>query len=280
MRKSFRPINLTSVAMDVRSLAGSMASYSTPDLHTHGHHQVLRIESGVTLLVDAIRRQPLFGALTAFIPANFAHRSLVLGNPVRYKSIYLERQRLPNAPQEIRLFFISPLGAALFDRIQIRQPQDLDRNVNRECLDLLLKLLPEEMDGPADLVRLPEPRTPLTRKVVRFVEKRYAGPLSMTDFSRALPYSERHLARCFKKEMKITLFEYVRLYRMLMASLALCDSDQAVTQIGMDCGYASLSSFYRDFKMVYGVAPRSFRETFLAHAGIGRPMLTGDKVPR
>jgi AraC-like DNA-binding protein len=264
MKKGFTPINFTKGGMDVCTLAGTMASHSTQDLHAHGHHQVLRINSGVTLLVDAQRRQPMFGALTAFIPADFPHRSVVLGSPVHYKSIYLAKTLIPCSEKKIRLFFISPLGAALYDRIQVFGAQDLERNLNRECLDLLLKLLPEEMAHPVGLVRLPEPKTNLIRKVVNFVEKRYADPLSMAAFSNALPYSERHLARVFKQEMRITLFEYVRLYRILMASLALCEADTAVTQIALDCGYASLSSFYRDFNRVYGVPPKFFRETFLA----------------
>ena len=73
-------------------------------------------------------------------------------------------------------------------------------------------------------------------------------------------YLEKTLMHC--PEMKITLFEYVRLYRILMASLALCEPGKAITQIGLDCGYASLSSFYRDFNMVYGVPPKFFREKF------------------
>jgi AraC-like DNA-binding protein len=194
---------------------------------------------------------------------------VVVGSPVHYKSIYLAKGRLPHAPKEIRLFFISPLGAALFDRIRIQRSRDITRQLNRECLDLLLKLVPAEMETQADLVRLPEPKSRLTRRVVRFVEERYADPLSMTDFSMALPYSGRHLARVFKQEMKITLFAYVRLHRILTASLALCESDTAVTQIGLDCGYASLSSFYRDFSMIYGVPPGSFRQTFTVASGRG-----------
>ncbi|MBI9078050.1 MAG: AraC family transcriptional regulator, partial [Desulfatibacillum sp.] len=209
MEKLMAQINLTAHGMDVRTLAGTMAEYSTEGLHSHGRHQVLRIRSGVALLVDENRRQPMFGALTAFIPADLAHRSVVLGQPVSYKSIYLARDLLPFPGQELRLFFISPLGSALFDRLQIWGLQDLSQNLNRECLELLLKILPEDMEKPADLVRLPEPVSALVRDIVRFVEERYASPLSMEDFARALPYSGRHLSRLFKEEMQITLFEYL-----------------------------------------------------------------------
>ena len=119
MTQAVQQINLTSHGMDVRTMAGIMAEYSTEDLHTHGHHQILRIRSGVAMLVDEYCKQPMFGALTAFVPAGLAHRSVVLGQPVGYKSVYLNKDFLPIVKQKIRLFFISPLGSALFDRMQI-----------------------------------------------------------------------------------------------------------------------------------------------------------------
>ncbi|MCG8553317.1 MAG: AraC family transcriptional regulator [Desulfobacterales bacterium] len=260
-------INLTSHGVDVRTMAGTMTEYSTKGLHAHNHHQVLRIQSGVAMLVDRHRRQPMFGALTAFIPADFAHRSIVLGNPVAYKSLYLSRDLISLPDDEIRLFFITPLESALFDRIQILTRADLSRNFNKECLDLFLKMLPEEMKKTVSLVRLPEPADTLSEEVIRFIEKNYAGPLSLKDFTRAIPYSGRHLSRLFKQEMNITIFEYLRLYRILMASLSLCQPDRQVTQIALETGYASLSSFYRDFQTVYGIAPKRFRATFSSVAG-------------
>ncbi len=260
--KIAQQIDLIPHGLDVRTMAGVMAEYSSEDLHSHTHHQVLRIRSGVALLVDENRRQPMFGPLTAVIPAGLAHRSVVLGQSVSFKSIYLKKDLLPGLKQEIRLFFISPLNSALFDRLKIWGVQDLSRNLNRECLDLFLKALPEDMEKQANLVRLPEAGTPLARNAAEFVEKNYFRPLSMDDFAKALPYSGRHLSRRFKEDMRITLFEYLRLYRILMASLALCGPARAITEIALDCGYESLSSFYRDFNMIYGAPPKSFKETF------------------
>lgn len=260
-------IDLTAHGIDVRTMAGTMTQYSTKGLHAHSHHQVLRIRSGVAMLVDRHRRQPMFGALTAFIPADFAHRSIVLGNPVNYKSLYLARDLISLPDNEIRLFFITPLESALFDRIQILTRADLSCNFNKECLDLFLKILPEEMKNAASTVRLPEPSGTLSEETVRFIEKNYERPLSLKDFTRAIPYSGRHLSRLFKQEMNITIFEYLRLYRILIASLALGEPDRQVTQIAMETGYESLSSFYRDFQMVYGIAPKRFRSTFSSVAG-------------
>jgi AraC-like DNA-binding protein len=244
----------------VWTLSGRMKTQSTTDHHTHSFHQILTIKDGVSLLVDEVQKQPLFGTMTAFIPAHLPHRSIVIGDSVAYKSIYLAPSLMVPLRPEILIFTISALGEALFDRIDIHQPTDLTFGLNRECLELLLQILPEDMARPAHLVRLPESSQPLTRDVIAFIETHYARRLTMADLAIAFPYSGRHLSRRFKADLSITIFEYLRLYRILMASLRLCDRNQTITEIAFGCGYESLSSFYRDFNLIYAVPPKIFRD--------------------
>ena len=82
----------------------------------------------------------------------------------------------------------------------------------------------------------------------------------MPDFEHEFPYSGRHLSRLFKQDLKITLFDYVRLYRILMASIALSGTSRPITDIAYEVGYDSISSFYRDFNLVFSVTPKVFRK--------------------
>ena len=81
----------------------------------------------------------------------------------------------------------------------------------------------------------------------------------MADFTAAFPYSGRHLTRIFKQDLKITIFDYLRLYRILMASIELNDPARSITDIAYDVGYDSISSFYRDFNIVFAITPKVFR---------------------
>lgn len=260
MESTYSQIDIVKRNQLVWTLSGWMKTQSTTEHHTHRFHQILTIKDGVTLLVDETQKQPLFGTMAAFIPAHLPHRSIVIGDPVEYKSIYLAPSLMAPLRPEILIFTISALGSALFDRIDIHQPNDLALGLNRECLELLLKILPEDNARPADLVRLPESRQPLIREVIAFIETHYARRLTMSDVATAFPYSGRHLSRRFKADLSITIFDYLRLYRILMASIRLCDRDQTITEIAFGCGYESLSSFYRDFNRIYAVPPRIFRE--------------------
>jgi AraC-like DNA-binding protein len=260
LEPAYSQIDMAERDQHVWTLSGWMKTQSTKEYHTHRFHQILTIKNGVSLLVDEVQKQPLFGTMTAFIPAHVPHRSIVLGDPVEYKSVYLAPSLMVPLKPEISIFTISALGDALLDRIDIQQPTDLALGLNRECLELLLKILPMDMAQPAHLVRLPESRQSLSCEVIAFIETHYTRRLTMSDFAIAFPYSERQISRRFKADLSITIFEYLRLYRILMVSIKLCDRNQTITDIAFGCGYESLSSFYRDFNLIYAVPPKSFRD--------------------
>jgi len=252
-------INIPRTGQLALTLSGRLESYSTRRMHTHAYHQMLTIQNGVSLLADRIRKQPLFGSMTALIPADLPHRSTVVGECVTYKSLYFAPELFHTEISEIIIFDMSNLGAALFNRIMIRNASDLGSCLNRECLDLLLKVLHEKIGRPVNLARLPQPNHPQNQRVIDFIERNYVLRLTMSDFVAAFPYSERHLARLFKADIKISIFDYLRLYRTLMASVGLSVSPRTITEIAYDCGYESISSFYRDFNLIFALTPKAFR---------------------
>ena len=89
----------------------------------------------------------------------------------------------------------------------------------------------------------------------------------------------RHLSRLFKADLKITIFEYLRLYRILMASIEMHNPKRTVTEIALDCGYESLSSFYRDFNLIFAVTPKFFRANIPGGGSLDREISQPAKIP-
>lgn len=243
----------------VLTLSGRLENYSTRRMHTHTSHQLLTIQNGVSLLVDPSRKQPLFGTMAAIIPAGLPHLSTVIGDSVTYKSLYFSPLLLAVDSPRITIFSMSCLSEALFDRIVIRDVSELESGLNRECLDLLLKVLAEDILQPVNLARLPRPNNPQNQRIIDFIEKNYARKLSMSDFVDVFPYSARHLSRLFKADLRIGIFDYLRVYRVLMASVALGTTPRTITEVAFECGYESISTFYRDFNFVFAVTPNIFK---------------------
>lgn len=243
-------------------LEGMFDSYSTENFHHHSCHQILRILTGITLLVEKSWKQPLFSNMTAFIPAGVPHRSTALGDKVHYKSIYLDKSMFHNGGEKIVIFDMSRLGVALFDRITSSrriEKSDLEE-LDLQCLNLLLKLTETEINHISYLTRLPVPSKSDNLKITEFIENNFQNRLTLSDFTNVLHYSERHLSRIFKDDLKITIFEYLKLYRIFQASLMLCkqDNSKTTTEIAFSSGYDSLSSFYKDFKEIFAMTPKEF----------------------
>jgi AraC-like DNA-binding protein len=257
-------INLIDIPIDIHTsntfiLEGSFNKYSTEKLHYHSCHQLLRISSGITLLVDGERKQPLFSNMTAFIPAGVPHRSIVMGESIKYKSIYLNQTFLKSEEEKVIIFDMSDLGVALYQRVGLDCDEE---DLHLQCLDLLLRLLKKEFLCKSSLTRIPIANNPENKKIISYMEENFNDKIKLSDFSNVLNYSIRHISRIFKEDLKVSLFEYLRLYRIFRASILLCDSNSniSITEMAFSCGYDSLSSFYKDFKGIFTITPKQFRE--------------------
>ena len=71
--------------------------------------------------------------------------------------------------------------------------------------------------------------------------------------------SVEHVNRVAKKLLNRTPSEIVNRARLKHAAREILQSDDEILSIALDCGFLSLSQFYKLFKKRYGVTPRQYR---------------------
>ena len=71
--------------------------------------------------------------------------------------------------------------------------------------------------------------------------------------------SDRNFQLVFTRSMRCGPQQYVIRSRVRAAQALLASTDMRITQIAMDCGFGSLSSFNRAFMKVAGRTPRQER---------------------
>ena len=241
-------------------LHGSLEDFSSEKLHVHPFHQVLQIKNGVALLHDIPGTRPQYGHMAAFIPAQVAHRTEVIGDSLEYQSLYFKKSLFSRQERSILLFQMSPLGLALLNQVNTEAPlQNLDHGIAKDCVDLFMKVLSMDLGNEVKSLVLPEAKTEICRTVCRFIEENYRTKITSQDIARTIPLSFRHLSRIFKADMGLNLFEYLKVFRMLRASIDLNTTDHKIISVAYDCGYESISSFFTDFKKVFGISPAEFR---------------------
>lgn len=240
-------------------LHGTMSEYSSRKLHTHKYHQILTIRNGVTLLEDAEGRRPLYGMMCAFLPAGIPHRSIVIGNEVVYQSLYFSPSLFKgNDDDKIIIYNAGELSSALFNHLATNAKTPYKGN-DLKALELFLDTSQTDMNNRSFRFSLPRARSVECAKIVAFIESKYAGKIALSDLGSVLPYTARHISRIFRNEMMITPYEYLRMFRIFSASIALQHRGRKIIEIAFSCGYESLSAFYSDFSRYFGQTPKEFR---------------------
>lgn len=95
--------------------------------------------------------------------------------------------------------------------------------------------------------------------IFKFVEANYNKDSSLDSLSKETSYHSVYLSRYFKKCTGITYTDYVNRYRVNEAGYILKNTDRTVLQTAYDCGFDSLRSFNRNFKLVTGMTPSKYR---------------------
>jgi signal transduction histidine kinase/DNA-binding response OmpR family regulator len=98
----------------------------------------------------------------------------------------------------------------------------------------------------------------VVRRAVAYVHAHYAEPISRGDVASHVGVSERHLSRCFRQEMGVTLTTYLNRCRVRQARALLELGDKSITQVAMEVGFSSGGYFARVFREEVGVSPSTY----------------------
>ena len=97
------------------------------------------------------------------------------------------------------------------------------------------------------------------QQMLAFIRRHYSEPITLGDIAGAANISQSEAARCFKKNLDVTPFNYLILYRLEAAKAMLQSSETSITEIAMQCGFESVSYFDRVFRKYYWLTPKEFR---------------------
>nr|WP_321227714.1 AraC family transcriptional regulator [uncultured Psychroserpens sp.] len=97
-------------------------------------------------------------------------------------------------------------------------------------------------------------------KAFHYIEQHLESDLSLDDVSKIAHYSPFHFHRIFKAFTNETLNQYIVRKRVEKASAVLLrKKDVTISELSLQFGFTSNSSFTRAFKNFYGVSPSDFR---------------------
>jgi AraC family transcriptional regulator of adaptative response / methylphosphotriester-DNA alkyltransferase methyltransferase len=104
-----------------------------------------------------------------------------------------------------------------------------------------------------------EPIGEVTRQIIAILRTEYDDPYLLTVLPGRVGVSPFHLQRLFKKQTGYTPKEFLRTIKIEKAKELLAKDELNNTEICYRVGFQSLSSFYANFRMVTGIAPREYK---------------------
>ncbi len=114
--------------------------------------------------------------------------------------------------------------------------------------------------------------------IVDYIELNYKRELSLSDIAESLHLSVPQLSRFFREKMGVSCMEYLHQVRVGKAKTLLMDLKHTVLHVSEECGFSSVTSFYRVFKSETGLTPTEYREGIEAVRKIGNSFVQGYKV--
>lgn len=91
-------------------------------------------------------------------------------------------------------------------------------------------------------------------EAIRYIDEHITKGFTLDEMSRALHLSKSYLHKLFAQNLKVTPKKYVISRRLVLAQMDLKDK-QKPTEVCLKYGYKDYSTFYREYRNYFGVAP-------------------------
>ena len=96
-------------------------------------------------------------------------------------------------------------------------------------------------------------------QIIRYISEHLSQDLTIEKLARQMNLSPSGITHNFKKEMGISVHQYITQRRMTVAQNLLRSGEKS-SKIYLDCGYKNYSSFYKAYLSFYGHPPSVDRE--------------------
>ena len=104
--------------------------------------------------------------------------------------------------------------------------------------------------------------------VIDYIGENYAYDITLEDAASYSGFSKFHFSRLFKEYMGCTFYDYLINQRIKATEVLLTRDDLSITDIALQSGFSSISTFNRTFKLKKGCTPGEYRSLF--SGGLGK----------
>lgn len=96
--------------------------------------------------------------------------------------------------------------------------------------------------------------------ILIYINNNIENEISVQEIADKFYFNRYYIMKLFKKELKITINEYINKKRIYNCLIEIKDSNDSFLNIGLNNGFNSLEYFSETFKSIIGVSPRIYKK--------------------
>lgn len=247
--------------------------HSSPHRHENFYEVFYLVQGDVTFILEN-NRFTLPADSLVLIPLNTTHTIISNSDtPVERYSVHFIPQLLPAEHRFdlLRPFHENKYGSTFYfaEVSQSRLPKCFDslsdfHTLPEDILDLYSSIILESilihiLTFSRTENMISAAYSPTTQKVIDYLNLHLTEALSLNKIAAALYMNKDHLNREFKKNLGITIKDYIQYRRIVMAQGIIhkkqVTDTASLTEVALAAGFQSYSTFYRSYKKVLGYSP-------------------------
>lgn len=99
----------------------------------------------------------------------------------------------------------------------------------------------------------------LVRNMLSFIQDNFRNDLTLGEIAASAGIAASTASALFQETVQDSPYHYLQTYRLERAKYLLFKTDDAITEIALDCGFADAAYFSRLFRKECGLTPRQYR---------------------
>lgn len=141
---------------------------------------------------------------------------------------------------------------------RLNDPRKYNSTIVDNIVELIINMIIDTMDVfPVSKNSVTEGRM---ADIVKYINEHFTEDITLDKIAEIFYVSKSYLCFNFKNCMGTTILNYIKDLRLAHAEKYVVTTNYKSIDIGLECGYTSVSNFLRDFKKKYGVSPMTMRK--------------------
>lgn len=96
--------------------------------------------------------------------------------------------------------------------------------------------------------------------MIQFINQNYMNQISLEDIANSVGMSRNNALLVFRNKLHTSPMQYLNNFRLCRAAKMLCKTEKKIAAIALDSGFESPGYFCRQFKILFQMTPKEYRD--------------------